>query len=63
METRRKNKGSRDNDVSNPKGVSFDLNTSRPCLRRNREKKVPSSMLTGLLSGLKWINWLNTHGG
>lgn len=20
-------------------------------------------MLTGLLSGLKWINWLNTHGG
>lgn len=32
------------------------------CLQRNREKKG-CSMLTGLLSGLKWINWLNTHGG
>lgn len=50
-------------DILNPNGVSFDLNTSwRVCSVIEREKKG-SSMLTGLLSGLKWINWLNTHGG
>lgn len=31
--------------------------------RREREGKKGCSMLRELLSGLKWINWLNTHGG
>lgn len=48
-------------DVLNPKGVSFDLNTSY-CVYSVIEKKKDSSVLARLPSGLKWINWLNTHG-